>query len=162
MVIFDAELAKKYLQICRILGVEINLTKSITSPDKPIFEFAKRTCWGDIDLSPISFRTLLATSLADMTGNYLSWSARGLINKAGVLHAAISKFGTPKLRISLGLPMLAILGALTDKLVPHRWLVEALVDPSIRPFRFETAKFNVPMSALSRLLISCSKSITSG
>jgi len=113
-------------------------------------------------MSPISFRTLLATSLADMTGNYLAWSARGLINKGGILHAAISKFGNPKLTINLGLPMLAILGALTDKVVPHRWLVEALVDPKMRPFSFEKAHFNVPMSALSRLLISWSKSITSG
>jgi hypothetical protein len=44
LVIFDADVAAKYLQIMAVLGCEINLNKSIVSTSRPVFEFAKRTC----------------------------------------------------------------------------------------------------------------------
>jgi hypothetical protein len=44
LVVFDKDLAMAYLDICRTLGVDINLNKSIQSLNRPVFEFAKRTC----------------------------------------------------------------------------------------------------------------------
>jgi hypothetical protein len=72
LVIFDHRLAMKYLEICKLLGVEINLSKSISSPKAPVFEFAKRTCNGLINISPIPFKQLLCTDLGSIVGNYIS------------------------------------------------------------------------------------------
>lgn len=44
IVIFDRLLAEEYLRIMDTLGCGINLTKSIVSHHRPVFEFAKRTC----------------------------------------------------------------------------------------------------------------------
>lgn len=38
----------------KTLGTEINLSKSIVSKDKPVFEFAKRTVWGEDLVSGIT------------------------------------------------------------------------------------------------------------
>jgi len=40
----------------RTIGVQINLSKSVVS--KEIFEFAKRICHREYDLSPISFKEM--------------------------------------------------------------------------------------------------------
>lgn len=55
IVIFDASLADKYLEVMKELGMEINLSKSIVSPKLPVFEFAKRTVWGDDLVSGITY-----------------------------------------------------------------------------------------------------------
>jgi len=44
LVIFNRDVADEYLVIMSELGCEINLSKSIRSPNRPVFEFAKRTC----------------------------------------------------------------------------------------------------------------------
>jgi hypothetical protein len=54
LVIFDADVAREYLIIMEVLGCEINLHKSIVSPNRPVFEFAKRTCVGNQIVSGIS------------------------------------------------------------------------------------------------------------
>jgi hypothetical protein len=54
LVIFDADVAREYLKIMEVLGCEINLHKSIRSPNNPVFEFAKRTCVGNQIVSGIS------------------------------------------------------------------------------------------------------------
>ena len=70
LTIFDRDLAEAYLGLCKILGVEINLTKSISSPNKPVFEFAKRTYNNGIDVSPVPFKPLIHPSLADIVGKF--------------------------------------------------------------------------------------------
>jgi hypothetical protein len=37
------------------LGLEINLSKSITSPKRPVFEFAKRTVIGEVLVSGLTY-----------------------------------------------------------------------------------------------------------
>jgi hypothetical protein len=74
LVIFDPILAKFYLKRCVELGVEINLSKSISSPDKPTFEFAKRTIVNGINVSAISFREIIASvSLSSRVQSALVW-----------------------------------------------------------------------------------------
>jgi len=55
MVIWDQTVASVYLSIMRDLGLEINLSKSIVSPNGTAFEFAKRVFINNIDVTPISF-----------------------------------------------------------------------------------------------------------
>jgi hypothetical protein len=66
--IWDVKVAKQYLHICKQLGVEINLAKSIVSHQRRIshgllsqtaVEFAKRTLLGKMDISPFPFKLLL-------------------------------------------------------------------------------------------------------
>jgi hypothetical protein len=45
--------------LCKQLGVDINLSKSIISESKPVLEFAKRTSVNGVDVSALSFKELL-------------------------------------------------------------------------------------------------------
>jgi hypothetical protein len=54
-VIFDRNLASKYLEVMALYGVPINTSKSVVSIQKaPVVEFAKRTSYNMTDVSPIS------------------------------------------------------------------------------------------------------------
>lgn len=60
IVIFDADVAAKYLEIMQGLGVEINLSKSVVSNPGSVVEFAKRTSFKGVDVSAISLKMLQA------------------------------------------------------------------------------------------------------
>lgn len=60
IVIFDSNVAKYYLRIMKILGLEINLSKSVLSPSGKGLEFAKKTIFKGKDVSPISLKELSA------------------------------------------------------------------------------------------------------
>jgi len=53
LVIGDADVMVCYLQICESLGVKVGLHKSLISPKGYALEFAKRTVWLGVDVSPI-------------------------------------------------------------------------------------------------------------
>jgi hypothetical protein len=55
IVIADAAVAQEYLRICQEIGVEIGLAKSLVSPRGLAVEFAKRTIWRGVDISPVPF-----------------------------------------------------------------------------------------------------------
>lgn len=55
IIIWNKPVALKYLSVLRILGVEVNLSKSIISKKGTGLEFAKKTLVGGLDLSPIPF-----------------------------------------------------------------------------------------------------------
>lgn len=54
MVIWDKSVATVYLTIMKDLGLEINLSKSIVSPNGTAFEFAKRVFINGQDVTPIT------------------------------------------------------------------------------------------------------------
>jgi hypothetical protein len=153
LVIFHKPLADEYLRVMRLLGVEINLTKSIVSPGKPVFEFAKRTMNYGNDVSPIPFKQLLGISLSDRIGQYLSFAVRGLLGNYSVLRRVLSRFGVLKLSLrEFGHPILAILGALTSqKLIPHRWLVESVIEPGSESL--DEIPMQVPLQSSLKLIL---------
>jgi hypothetical protein len=51
IVICNGQVAEEYLHLMKTLGVDINLSKSVISPD--FAEFAKRLRGPDMDISPI-------------------------------------------------------------------------------------------------------------
>jgi hypothetical protein len=61
IVIFDPNLAPRYLQLCKHLGVTINESKSIISK-KPVVEFAKRTSLNGFDVSALSFKEFISSN----------------------------------------------------------------------------------------------------
>lgn len=133
--------------------MEINLTKSICSLNKPVFEFAKRTYNNGVDVSPIPFKPLIHPSLADIVGNFLLFSQRGLIKTPGILLHFLTRFGSINHNDLLH-PILAILGAYTSKkLVPHRWLVESLVNPKDEEFDFESSPLRIPLVSSIKLIM---------
>jgi hypothetical protein len=58
-VLFDKDVADRYQELCKQLGVSINLSKSIIAESKPVLEFAKRTSVNGVDVSALSFKELL-------------------------------------------------------------------------------------------------------
>nr|WGZ76274.1 putative RNA-dependent RNA polymerase [Rhizoctonia solani mitovirus IF] len=92
LVIFDADVAREYLIIMEILGCEINLHKSIVSPKKPVFEFAKRTCVGNQIVSGISVAQVWAGwKVAGRVANALSFINTGLITSPVLLALSLSR-----------------------------------------------------------------------
>jgi len=158
LVVFDEPLAHKYLQVASLLGVEINLSKSISSPNKPVFEFAKRTFVGNLDVSPIPFRQLLSNRrLSERVINMISFLKRGLLVSSSFYGTILSKFGSWKIlrnENEIKTPLLAILGVLHSlSVIPHRWLVEALVDPDRD---FDSLKdFSIPQRGTIKLIKEC-------
>jgi hypothetical protein len=60
VVIFSPPLAKKYVELMTLYGVELNMAKSVISHGKfPTVEFAKRTSLKGKDVSPLSFKMFL-------------------------------------------------------------------------------------------------------
>nr|UNI72652.1 MAG: RNA-dependent RNA polymerase [Botrytis cinerea mitovirus 3] len=155
LVVFDLALADKYLEIAKILGVEINLTKSISSQDRPLFEFAKRTCFGKSDLSPISIKQLLSNDqLSERTMNVVSFLKRGLLVSRSHIGILLSKFGSWQILKNKKMsktPLLAILGILNSmNLISHRWLTEALIDPKTD---FDNLKdITIPQESIIKLI----------
>nr|WMI40084.1 MAG: RNA-dependent RNA polymerase [Rhizoctonia cerealis duamitovirus] len=55
IVIANKQVANRYKLVMASLGVTIGLAKSLVSPYGTALEFAKRTFWNGVDVSPISF-----------------------------------------------------------------------------------------------------------
>jgi len=62
LVIGDYHVKVMYLKICKSLGVQVGLHKSLLSPKGLCLEFAKRTVWVGQDVSPVPLRELVAAS----------------------------------------------------------------------------------------------------
>jgi len=60
LVLFEKDVADRYLILCKDLGVSINLSKSIIAESKPVVEFAKRTAVNGVDVSALPFKELLS------------------------------------------------------------------------------------------------------
>jgi hypothetical protein len=150
LVIFDSRIAEEYLKIMAGVGCEINMNKSINSPNKPVFEFAKRTCIGNTIVSGISLGQVRAGwNVGARVANALSFSQTGLLTSPTLLATTLSRFSTVKLSPKdLGLPVLAILGSLfqAGKLT-HRLLAHALVNPHYADSDFEKEAVGLPIRA---------------
>jgi len=62
LVIFDPRVAEKYLALCKGLGVEINLSKSVIARGVAVVEFAKRTGYKGYDVSALSFKDFISNN----------------------------------------------------------------------------------------------------
>jgi len=60
IVIANPKVAKRYIEIIHLLGVECGLHKSLLSPQGTALEFAKRTWYKGHDVSPISVKELVS------------------------------------------------------------------------------------------------------
>jgi aldehyde:ferredoxin oxidoreductase len=60
--LYDKDISMKYQDLCKSLGISINLSKSVIALDRPVLEFAKRTSYNGNDVSPLSFKELLMSN----------------------------------------------------------------------------------------------------
>jgi hypothetical protein len=104
IVIYDRIVAKAYHSIITSLGVECNLSKSITSPKGLGLEFAKRTFWGNNDISPTPLKEFYSAmgsiqALIEYKRKYNLSTAQAL-KVAGFGHKVISALNKPFHKIS--------------------------------------------------------------
>nr|WMI40080.1 MAG: RNA-dependent RNA polymerase [Rhizoctonia cerealis duamitovirus] len=120
LVIGDEDVMKSYLSILDSLGVECGLHKSLMSPNGTALEFAKRTIYKGIDVSPVPIKEYYAASrsigaFVEFTKKYklslpqalqafgVGWKVRSWLNKPlGRLSARIRM-----LILALNLPQTA-------------------------------------------------------
>lgn len=160
IVIFDHSLALKYLEVMALLGVEINLSKSVRSPALQVFEFAKRTVVNGVNVSSISFQQVISqSSRGARVADAISYIRSGLIFNIPALGTILSKNGGSnafsKLK-AVGMESIALLGLLHQKrLIEHRVVVEALVNPQYKEdFDWEKASFNLPLRSILKHTLS--------
>nr|UIW13832.1 MAG: RNA-dependent RNA polymerase [Rhizoctonia solani mitovirus 60] len=146
IVIFDSAVAEEYKSIMAVLGCGINMNKSIVSLTRPVFEFAKRTCWGYAIVSGISMAQIRAGwRVGGRVANALAFAKAGLLENSVSLLTAILSRNTfskgrvlPEYRVSsvssqkaLGLGVLALLGErFQNGIIPLRTVVHAIIEPS--------------------------------
>jgi hypothetical protein len=63
LVIFNQKVKVSYLKIVNAIGVQCGIAKSLLSPKGIAIEFAKRTFWKGIDISPIPLLEFVAANL---------------------------------------------------------------------------------------------------
>lgn len=145
IVIFDRLVAEEYLKIMAVLGCGINLNKSIVSLTRPVFEFAKRTCWGFGIVSGISMAQIRAGwKVGGRVANALAFAKAGLLeNSVSLLTAILSRDTFSKGRVlpdyrvssvtsqkALGLGVLALLGErFQNGIIPLRTVMHAIIAP---------------------------------
>nr|WAY16628.1 putative RNA-dependent RNA polymerase [Binucleate Rhizoctonia mitovirus 15] len=163
LVIFDRQIADQYLIIMAELGCEINLTKSIVSHSRPVFEFAKRTCWGPHIVSGISIAQVRAGwRVAGRVANVLNFNNSGLLTSPSLLAITLARYafsnGKPsslstvnnshrgKKYFALGI--LSLLGTMYQSgILPLRVVMTALVNPHYEEADYSGEAIGLPQRA---------------
>lgn len=163
IVIFDEAVASEYRNIMAVLGCEINLNKSISSTSRPVFEFAKRTCWGFAIVSGISMAQIRAGwKVGGRVANALQFARAGLLETTeSLLQAILSRNTFSKGRVlasyktssvtsqkALSLGILALLGErFQNGILPLRTVMHAIIDPSIKDIDLKGNAIAIPIKA---------------
>jgi hypothetical protein len=150
IVIFDTSLANSYLEVMKQLGLEINLSKSIVSHNKPVFEFAKRTfSWGNlvsgITLSQINSHISISSAIS----NTYNWIRLGYLNNLKTIITSLNQFRKVKSfkDFSLMVSSFSLLGLCKN--IEHNRVMSCLVDPRKGDlWDMEQEKFLVPTRTL--------------
>jgi hypothetical protein len=169
LVIFDEQVAQEYLKIMAALGCEINMTKSIVSPKRPVFEFAKRVCWGFAIVSGISLGQVRSGwKVSGRVANAISFARAGLLeNSRSLLLAVLSrnafsngkalpalKTSSVKSQKSFSLGVLALLGErFQNGIISLRELMHATLDP-FGPIEPNKDAIAIPIQAALKLAYS--------
>jgi len=171
-VIFDPLIADQYLKIMSHLGCEINMHKSIVSTSRPVFEFAKRTCFGNDIVSGISFNQIRAGwNIGSIVANVYSWAKTGLIPNLPVLTLALSKYSTLRgqnitdfvfnkktnnqVMSNLAMSILSLFGVYhTNGRFSLKDLMTAIIDPSYKGVDISAQAVGLPLNAALRAIFS--------
>jgi hypothetical protein len=142
LVIFDSDLADQYLKICKSLGVEINISKSIIS-SKPVFEFAKRLIHFGTDVSPIHFKQFIGTNVSARVENLIYYFKVNNKMTAQQICYLLARFEFRSLK-EISLPMLSLWGRVKTSLED---IISVIIDPGAIVFSIKNAK-TLPLQSL--------------
>jgi hypothetical protein len=149
IVIFRKDLAMYYLETMTSLGVDINPSKSLSSK-LGAFEFAKRFCRGDLNMSPVSITQLrAAVSIAARVTDTYTYIKSGVVNSVRAMEVALlENYAKAKFSKELISPALSVLGLLADKsVIEHRTVIDALVDP-VKGFSWDKSELILPLRTI--------------
>ncbi|UBZ25882.1 RNA-dependent RNA polymerase [Fusarium mangiferae mitovirus 3] len=150
IVIFDTDLADSYLMVMKQLGLEINMSKSIVSHNRPSFEFAKRTfSYGNL-VSGITLSQINSCiSISSRINNVYNWIRLGYLNNLETILFVLNNF---KRKISfkdfsLMVSSFSLVGLCKN--IKQTTLMSCLVDPRKGDlWDIETGNFQVPTRSL--------------
>jgi hypothetical protein len=158
IVIFDTDLANTYLEVMKLLGLEINISKSIVSHNLPTFEFAKRTFSNGNLVSGITYSQINScTSLSSRINSVYNWIRLGYLNNLETITAVLNNFNTKVSfkDFSLMASAFSLLGLCKN--IKHKILMSSLVDPNKGClWDMDSENFQIPtrtLLAMSRDLI---------
>ena len=150
IVIFDTDLANTYLEVMKQLGLEINLSKSIIAHNKPVFEFAKRTVWGNDLVSGITYSQVNSNiSLSSRINNVYNWIRLGYLSNLETIKLVLNNFKTNGSfkEFSLMASSFSMLGLCKN--IKHNLIMKSLVDPNKGClWDMDTENFSVPTRSL--------------
>lgn len=138
-----------YLETMTSLGVDINPSKSLSSK-LGAFEFAKRFCRGDLNMSPVSITQLrAAVSIAARVTDTYTYIKSGVVNSVRAMEVALlENYAKAKFSKELISPALSVLGLLADKsVIEHRTVIDALVDP-VKGFSWDKSELILPLRTI--------------
>ena len=135
----------------KLLGLEINLSKSIISKDNPTFEFAKRTYSAQgINISAIPWKQLITMrSLAERVENSYKLTKSCGINKVSVFSKVISR-SKDLIYANASFEALGLLNLLAQKeLIKWNKVLNSVVDPKGLNFDLENiTNFILPVKTI--------------
>lgn len=150
IVIFDTDLANSYLEVMKQLGLEINLSKSIISHNKPTFEFAKRTFSEGNLVSGITLSQINSCiSMSSRINNVYNWIRLGYLNNLETISFLLNNFNKKVSfkDFSLMVSSFSLLGLCRN--IEQNELMSCLVDPRKGDlWDIETGNFQVPTRSL--------------
>lgn len=130
IVIFDSIVSEEYLRIMALLGVEINLSKSILAPNRDVFEFAKRTYFKGTNVSAVPIKMFFtAHGIAGRVS--LAWQFLNSyrLDSLSTINYILAK-DPNKQWAAIKFEPLALLSLLIkNNKLEHKSLVESIVDP---------------------------------
>jgi len=150
LVIFDPLLASKYLEVMKMIGMDINLSKSISSPSTGSFEFAKRMVVNNTNVSAISLKQFISErSVGARVANVLYFARLGLIRSNSVLSILLSRFGKVRDLKDLYIPSLSLLGSLfKSKRITLKDIFTVLINIDDDEFSWEDSPVKIPIQSL--------------
>jgi len=151
IVLFHPRVADLYKRVMNQLGVEINASKSVISPNLPVLEFAKRFAIGFRDLSPLSFRQVVNTN--NLYGR-LDWALKLILRgssdalKIWWLANRESRFRPPR----LDLPTIGLLTHLVENdKFDLELLIANILDPS-KPVSYFSENLALSLSLQRKMI----------
>lgn len=144
--IFDTQVAAEYVKVCNLLGVTINLSKSVvsTNPSKITVEYAKRTSFNGIDVSAISWKMIASQDnlLGRISVAFKLITKFPNANPLSIMALAVAKDRWKSVSAGyLAFPIISYYSNLfKDNLVSWRWLLARLINGKTESIHFASGQ----------------------
>jgi len=119
IVIFNTKVAKAYHRVITLLGVECNLSKSVISPSGDSLEFAKKTFYKGVNVSPIPFKEFFMSQTSiSMFVEFIKTYKLNIpqaLRVAGFGYKVVSGYQKPFFKLNIKVRYLILILGLSDQ-----------------------------------------------